>query len=251
MNIAIITGASSGLGIEFYKEMQKECLDEIWVIARREAVLNEICQKHGKIKSRVIPLDLTLDESIDKFSSLLSNENPTIKFLFNNAGFGAYGTVEDLGAKKQADMIDLNVKALTKITSLSLKYMNEGSKIINISSIVAFSPVPNFASYSATKAYVMSFSRALRHELRKRKINVTAICPGPMPTEFFNAAGIEKGKTNLMEKLPFCSPEKVAKKGLNAAKKGRAVYTPRALYKFLRIVGKATPHSILINFVVA
>ena len=140
MNIAIITGASSGLGIEFYKEMQKECLDEIWVIARREAVLNEICQKHGKIKSRVIPLDLTPDESIDKFSSLLSNENPTIKFLFNNAGFGAYGTVEDLGAKKQADMIDLNVKALTKITSLSLKYMNEGSKIINISSIVAFSP---------------------------------------------------------------------------------------------------------------
>ena len=251
MNIAIITGASSGLGTEYYKAIQGEELDEVWVIARREQALNEIAEKYGKIKTRVIPLDLTLDESHETLLNILNEEKPNIKFLFNNAGFGAYGKVDEIDIAKQTNMIDLNVKALTKITYYALDFMSEGSKIINTASIVAFAPTPNMASYSATKTYVMSFSRALRHELRKRKINVTAVCPGPMATEFFTVAGVESNHKSLINKLPMCDAAKVAKKGFKAAKRGKAVYTPRALYKFLRLVGKTVPHTILIKFISA
>ena len=251
MNIAIITGASSGLGTEYYKAIQNEALDEVWVIARREGALNELAAKHGKIKTKVIPLDLTLDTSHEKLFNILKEENPNIKYLFNNAGFGAYGKVDEIDLSKQANMIDLNVKALTKITYYALDYMSEGAKIINTASIVAFAPTPNMASYSATKTYVMSFSRALRHELRKRRINVTAVCPGPMATEFFAVAGVESDQKSLINKMPMCDAAKVAKKGVRAAKRGKAVYTPRALYKFLRLVGKTVPHSLLIKFISA
>lgn len=251
MKIAIITGASSGLGTEYYKAIQNEELDEIWIIARREGALNEISEKYGKIKTRIIALDLTLDESHEALLNILNEEKPNIKYLFNNAGFGAYGKVDEIDISKQTNMIDLNVKALTKITYYAIPFMSDGSKIINTASIVAFAPIPNMAAYSATKTYVMSFSRALRHELRKRKINVTAVCPGPMATEFFKVAGVESGKANLIDKMPYCDAEKVAIKGFNAAKRGKAVYTPRLLYKFLRLVGKTVPHTILIKFVSA
>ena len=251
MNIAIITGASSGLGTEYYKVIQDEVLDEVWIIARREGALNEISQKYGKIKTRVIPLDLTIDESHEKLLNILKEEKPSIKYLFNNAGFGAYGKLDEIDLLKQTNMIDLNVKALTKITYYALGYMQEGAKIINTASIVAFAPIPNMAVYSATKKYVMSFSRALRHELRKRKINVTAVCPGAMATEFFTVAGVDSDKKSLINRMPFCNTAKVAKNGFKAAKRGRAVYTPRLLYKFLRLVGKIVPHSILIKFVSA
>lgn len=248
MNIAIITGASSGLGVEFFKEIQKEPLDEVWVIARREQRLIDLCQKHAKIAFRVIAMDITQDESINELSCLLDEEKPCIKYLFNNAGFGLLGNVEDVDFEKQGQMIDLNVKALTKIISISLKHMNEGSCIINTSSIVSFVPNARMATYSASKSYVQSFSRALRQELKKRKINVTAICPGPMATEFFDVAGATKGASKKIDSLPFCNPQKVAKGGIKAAKKGRAVYTPKLFYKFCRVLAKIVPHSILIKF---
>lgn len=248
MNIAIITGASSGIGVEFFKEVQKEPLDEVWVIARREQKLIELCQKHAKTGYRVISMDITRDESIRKLSSLLSEEKPCIKFLFNNAGFGLLGNVEDVDPEKQGQMIDLNVKALTKITSISLEYMDKGSCIINTSSIVSFVPNARMATYSATKSYVQSFSLALRQELKKRKINVTAICPGPMATEFFDVAGATNGASKKIDSLPFCNPQKVASAGIKAAKRGRAVYTPKLFYKFCRLLAKVVPHSILIKF---
>lgn len=247
MNIAIITGASSGIGVEFYKEIQKEPLDEVWVIARREQKLIELCQKHSKIGYRVIAMDITLDESIERLSNLLEEEKPCIKYLFNNAGFGLFGNVMDVDLEKQAQMIDLNVKALTLITSITLNYMDKGSCIINTSSIASFVPNARMAAYSASKSYVQSFSLALRHELRKRKINVTAICPGPMPTEFFSIAGASKGTSKKIDSLPLCDPHKTARGAIRAAKRGRAVYTPRLFYKGCRLLAKLAPHSILIH----
>ena len=94
MNIAVITGASSGLGVEFYKEMQKEGLDEIWIMARREGKLSEVSEKYGKIKTRVVAMDITARENIEKYSLLLKEENPNIKFLINNAGFGTIGNLD-------------------------------------------------------------------------------------------------------------------------------------------------------------
>lgn len=251
MKIAIITGASSGLGVEFFKEIQKEPLDEVWAIARREKNLIDLCEKYGKINYKILPFDITLEESMLKLEELLEQEKPNVKFLINNAGFGVFGEVITIDKNKQSSMIDLNVRALTEMTSIVLNYMDKGSKIINTCSIASFVPNANLASYSATKAYVMSFSRALRQELKKKKINVTAVCPGPMATEFLSVAGIGNGNSKMFDSLPYCSPQKTASRGIKASKKGKAVYTPRFLYKFYRVLAKIVPHSILIKFVKA
>ena len=246
MNIAIITGASSGLGVEFYKEIQKEELDEVWIIARREEKLRSNSEKFGKIKTRVVPMDITLRENIDKLKEMLSSEEINVKFLINNAGFGIFGAVIDSDTDSQGGMIDLNVRALTMITSVVLKHMQKGSYIINSCSIASFVPNANLTVYSSTKAYVMSFSRGLRQELKKRGINVTAICPGPMATEFLDVAGIDKGVSKMFDTLPSTLPSIVARKGIRAAKKGQAVYTPKLLFKIYRVLAKILPHSMLL-----
>lgn len=244
--IAVITGASSGLGVEFYKEIQREELDEIWIIARREDRLKELADTHGRIKTRVVPMDITTAENTEKFAAMLKEETPDIRFLINNAGFGVIGNLDEADYKKQGQMVDLNVRALTELTVISLPYINKGGRIINVCSIASFVPNARMTVYSSTKAYVMSFTKALRYELKKKKINVTAICPGPMSTEFLSVAGIEKGTSGTFDTLPYCNPAKTAKKGIKAAKKGRCVYTPRAFYKFYRLLAKLLPHSWLI-----
>ncbi|MBQ8145750.1 MAG: SDR family NAD(P)-dependent oxidoreductase [Clostridia bacterium] len=248
MNIAIITGASSGLGLEFYKEIQKEELDQIFIIARREDKLREHAEKFGKIPTRIIPMDITLKENIQRLQETLDSEDTNVKFLINNAGFGVYGSVMESEYSLQGAMVDLNVRALTEITSVVLKHMKENSYIINVCSIASFVPNANLTVYSSTKAYVMSFSRGLRQELKKRKINVTAICPGPMATEFLEVAGIDKGVSKMFDTLPTTKPSLVAKGSVKAAKKGRAVYTPHVLFKVYRALAKVLPRSLLIPF---
>lgn len=247
MKIAVITGASSGIGVEFFKEMQKEALDEIWIIARRQAKLEEIASTYGKIKTRVIPMDITLDESIEAYRAMLENSSADIKFLINNAGMGIIGNLDSADYKRQGGICDLNVKAITQITTVSLPFMNEKSYIINLSSIASFVPNARMCVYSASKAFVLSFTRSLRYELRKRKINVTAVCPGPMDTEFLAVAGISDGTSKTFDKLPRCNPEKTARGGIRAAKKGKCVYTPRAFYKFYRVLSKILPNSWLMG----
>jgi len=246
-NIAIITGASSGLGVEIYKEIQKEALDEIWIIARREDRLNKIKSDFGSITTKVIPMDITLNESMMVLEGFLKDEDYNVKFLFNNAGFGVIGDVIDASYELQGSMVTLNAKALTEITTIVLKHMDKGSCIVNTCSIASFVPNARMSVYSATKAFVLSYTKSLRYELRKRKINVTAICPGPMSTEFLAVAGIEKGVSKTFDSLPRCNVEKTAKKGIKAAKRGKCVYTPRGFYKFYRVLSKILPHSWLMG----
>lgn len=248
MKIAVITGASSGIGVDFYKEIQKEDIDSVWIIARREDRLLQIKEQLGVKDTRVIPMDITVDSKIEELRALFERENADIRFLINNAGMGVIGNLEDADAKKQGAMVDLNCKALTEITVVALPFMSDGARIINTCSIASFVPNARMTVYSATKAYVMHFSRALRYELRKRKINVTAICPGPMKTEFLGVAGIEKGVSKTFDTLPYCDPVRTARKGIRAAKRGKAVYTPRGFYKFYRLLAKLLPSSILIRF---
>ena len=246
MNIAIITGASSGLGVEFYKEMQKEELDEIWIIARREDKLKEVADSFGKIKTRVLPMDITVAEKLYSLDELLKEENASVKFLINNAGFGVFGAVIDSEPTSLGKMVDLNARALTEITAVSLKHMESSSYIINTCSIASFVPNANLTVYASTKAYVMSLSRGLRYELKKKKINVTAVCPGPMSTEFLSVAGIDKGVSKMFDTLPRTAPAIVAKKAIRAAKRGKAVYTPKLLFKFYRVLAKILPHNLLL-----
>ena len=188
MKIAVITGASSGMGREFVYAIDKEFdLDEIWVIARREEKLKELGE-NCRANVRPIALDLTDRESFAVYKGILETEKPEIQVLVNAAGFGLFGTFTEMDLDRQLDIIDLNDGALTAMCHMSIPYMPEGSHIINLASNSSWQPVPYINVYGASKAYVMSFSRALGVELKKQGIHVMAVAPGWIKTEFFDHA---------------------------------------------------------------
>ena len=249
MKTAVITGASSGLGVEFALSIDKTRpeIEEIWLLARRKDRLEELAQKLNK-KTRVLSLDITGDEDLKIYTDFLESEKPDVKLLINNAGFGRLGDFCELSAEDSRQMLRLNCEAVTVITRLTLPFMSEKSEIINTCSIAAFAPNARMAVYSSTKAYIMSFSRALRFELKPEKINVIAVCPGPMDTEFLPVAGIAKGSSFTFDTLPRVNPRKMAEGSLKASKKGKGVYTNRIFYKFYRILAKLLPHSLVVKF---
>ena len=249
MKTAVITGASSGLGVEFALSIDKTRpeIEEIWLLARRKDRLEELATKLTK-KTRVLSLDITSDEDLKIYTDLLEKEKPDVKLLINNAGFGRLGEFAELSCEDSRQMLRLNCEAVTVITRLTLPFMSEKSEIINTCSIAAFAPNARMAVYSSTKAYIMSFSRALRFELKDKKINVIAVCPGPMDTEFLPVAGIAKGSSNTFDTLPRVNPKKMAEGSLKASKKGKGVYTNKLFYKFYRILAKLLPHSLVMKF---
>jgi len=188
MNIAIVTGASSGMGREFVLQLGKYVqVDEIWVIARRQAALDSL-KAECAIPVRPIVLDLINSESFDAFAKLLETEKPNVKLLVNAAGFGKFGDFRKVDPIDDCHMLDLNCKALVMMTRLTLPYMHRGSHILQLDSLSAFQPVPYIATYGATKAFVLSYSRAISRELKKDGIRVMAMNPGWVKTEFFNHA---------------------------------------------------------------
>ena len=188
MNIAIVTGASSGMGKEFVLQLPKYVqVDEIWAIARRENAL-EALKQESAVPVRAIPLDLCAAENFARFSALLEAEKPSVKLLVNAAGFGKFGASLQIPLEDECRMIDLNCKALVAMTRLTLPYMQPGSHVLQLDSLSAFQPVPYITTYGATKAFVLSYSRALNQELRSRGVRMMAMNPGWVKTEFFNHA---------------------------------------------------------------
>lgn len=245
MKIAIITGASSGFGREFVRQIDslyKE-LDEIWVIARRVERLYEL-QSRTMAKLRIFGGDLLEEEIYGELSDALQAENPNIRMLVNAAGFGKTGTVEEIDEKTQLEMIDTNCKSLTYMTLICLPYLEKGSRVVNIASAAAFCPQPSFAVYAATKSYVLSFSRALRAELEDRGIYVTAVCPGPAKTEFFDIAGMS---ANILKKMTMAKPEKVVKQALIDAKNKKEVSVYGVAMKAARVLTKIIPHKLVVE----
>ena len=188
MDIAIVTGASSGMGREFVKQLSAYVqADQIWVIARREDALAQL-QQQVQTPVRCIPADLCAAESFDRIADLLAQAQPNVKLLVNAAGFGKFGSFENIPIHEDCRMIDLNCKALVMMTRIVLPYMKKGSHILQLDSLSAFQPVPYITTYGATKAFVLSYSRALNQELKPRGIRVMAMNPGWVKTEFFNHA---------------------------------------------------------------
>lgn len=188
MKIGIITGASSGIGREFVYAVDKNFeLDEIWVIARRKDRLEEL-KETCETPIRPLALDLTDSKSFETYQALLEKEKPEVQVLINGAGFGVFGSFLDIPMSDQLNTIDLNTKALTAISYLSIPYMPEGSHLINIASNSSWQPVPYINVYGSSKAYVLNFSRALSVELKAKKIHVMAVAPGWIKTEFFDHA---------------------------------------------------------------
>lgn len=188
MSIAIVTGASSGMGKEFViqlSEMKK--FDEIWVIARRKDKLESL---KSEVETPIFPisLDLTVPESFSEYGKALEEKKPDVGLLVNCSGFGKFGNYEQIPLAESMNMIDLNCKALVAMTEITLPYMKSGSNIVELDSLSAFQPVPYLNVYAATKAFVLSYSRALNKELKKRRIRVMAVCPGWVKTDFFARA---------------------------------------------------------------
>ena len=188
MRIAIVTGASSGMGREFVKQVsKKEKFDEIWVIARRKEALESL-KKEVKAKIRPITLDLQNPESFETYKKFLAEEKPEVALLANNAGYGKFGKYDEISLEDCLGMIDLNCKALVAMSQLTIPYMKRGSKILQLDSLSAFQPVPYLNVYGSSKSFVLSYSRALNRELKTKGIRVMSVNPGWVKTEFFDHA---------------------------------------------------------------
>ncbi len=245
--IAIVTGASSGMGREtaFQITDRYSGLDEIWLTARREDRLEEV-QKALPVPSKILTLDLADAGSTDKIKSLLEDEQPDVKILVDAAGFGKLGDVDRISEQDSRGMIKVNCEALTAVTAAVLPYMSDKSRIIMFASAAAFLPQPGFAVYAATKSYVLSFSRALNAELSKRGIVVTAVCPGPVKTEFFDIAE-ENAKTSSFKKMFMAKPSKVVKKALRDSAAGKSISVYGLPMKLAGICCKFLPQGALIK----
>lgn len=247
MNIILITGASSGMGVEFALQLDNvfQNIDEIWLVARRKKEMLEVAQ-HLEHTTRVLDMDVTNDEHIERLKEVLADERPVIRMLVNSAGYGIMGDFSAASIKDELGMIDVNCKALTQLTHLCIPYMRKNSRIIQLASSAAFLPQPNFAVYAATKSYVLSFSRALNQELRRRKIYVTAVCPGPVDTPFFDIAE-KTGSTLAVKKLTLVRADQVVEKAIADSyhKRERSVYG--GWIQSFEVLAKVLPHSVLME----
>lgn len=186
--IAVVTGASSGMGRDFVLAVDGAFhLDEIWVVARREERLLAL---QAEVQAHIVPLalDLAQDESLLRYQQRLEAEQPEILVLVNAAGYGKFCQFTEMSLSQQLGIVDLNARALTAMCHLSLPFMHQGGKIINMGSNSSWQPVPYMSVYGASKAYVLSFSRALGRELCSRGIQVLCVCPGWVKTEFMTRA---------------------------------------------------------------
>ena len=241
-NIALVTGASSGMGKEFVREIAKKYkgLDEIWVIARRKDRLRELKKEIVGTRVRMLPLDLTKEESFERLTKVFAKEQPDVRILVNASGYGISGPFEFQTEEDASGMVRLNCEALTRVTYLVLPYLRRGSFIYQIASSAGFAPQPGFTVYAATKAYVKSFSIALRQELSWREIKVTAVCPGPVKTEFFDRA-YEQEEMKFYKKFVMADPKKVVRKAIRDARKNKAVSVYGMTMKVTRIICKLFP----------
>lgn len=242
--IAVVTGASSGMGKEFAKRISTEYkVDELWVIARREERLKELA-KSLKLPVRVIACDLTKKESIANYGALLKETGVKVAVLVNAGGYGKFGAFGDIPLIEQTEMIDLNAKALMAMTYVTLPYMQRGGHIYQLGSLSSFQPVPYIGVYGATKAFVLSFSRALNRELKHKGIRVMAVSPGWVKTEFFDHAVRDD---TIVYYNRFFTPKQVIDRALRDMKKGKDVsicgFSIRAQVFFTKLL----PHKLVMN----
>lgn len=249
MNVAIITGASSGMGRETVMQLDKiytTGIDEFWLIARRTSRLEKLSSELNH-KVRILPLDLCDEHDLQEYELSLSLTKPNVKMLINASGYGIVGSFDSTDTKEQTGMVRLNCEALTRLTHVTLKYMKKGARIIQYASSAAFVPQIDFAVYAATKSYVLSFSRALNEELKSRKISVTAVCPGPVNTEFFTIAE-KNGATFNFKKYFICNQEDVVRKALYDSYKRKNISVYSFWMNALSIFTKLVPHTLILKF---
>lgn len=246
MEIALITGASSGMGKAFARQIAEKYpeIQEIWAISRSVDALTEVKREIPRL--RILSMDLTERNDMEEFHKILQREKPSFKIVVESAGMGVQKKVEKTSVSQLCKMTELNCTALTAVAGLCIPYCIKGSRILCLSSGAAFLPQPGFAVYAASKSYVLSFARALNAELKGR-ITVTAVCPGPVDTPFLEKMG---GKENMpFYKKPFIAKaEDVVKKALKDSEKGREVSVYGFSIKALRVLCKILPKKLIMYF---
>jgi len=248
--IALITGASSGIGKELAK-IHASKKGDLVLVARRlkelERLKNEL-ENQYQVKVWVFQQDLTQQNAAKNVYDFTKNNKLEIEYLFNNAGFGGHGFFVDRPIAKDLEMINLNISALTELTHLFLQDMKKrkSGKILNTASTAGFIPGPLQATYFATKAFVVSFTKAIAHELKPHNITVTALCPGPVKTEFEKVAGMSGG--NFFEKA--ADAKSTAEKGYKAMEKGKVICISDPLLKIMLLyILPFIPESLITRMV--
>ncbi len=239
----MVTGASSGLGETFARQLAKRGYDLV-LVARRKDRLDrlaaELAEGH-EASGEVIEVDLTTDDGVSLVEERLRAGD--VELLVNNAGFGTWGEFADLPLERELEELDVNVRALVRLTHAALGPMAQQKRgaIINIASTGAFQPVPYMATYAATKAFVLHFSEALYEEAKKHGVTVTCLCPGPVKTEFQRVAGINESR---LPGIGWMSPDRVVASALRAAFSGRAITVPGALNAITATTVKLIPRFV-------
>ena len=238
--IALVTGANGGFGKEFVKLLlQERSLDEIWCVARSESKLNALRGELGE-KLVPIPLDLTHRDSLNVIRDRLEGEKPDLRFLVNNAGFDKFGPYDAIDVDTSLNMIDLNVSAVVALGLICIPHMGRGSHILNVASLASFLPLPYMDLYAATKVFVRHYTRALHVELKDKGVSATAVCPGWMKTGLFDRAETGADKT-VRNFTGLTTPDRVARKALEDAKRGRDMSTCGAFTKVTHLASKLLP----------
>ena len=246
--IAIITGASSGIGKRFAETVNTAGnFDEVWVIARSIERL-EALKETVPFPIRAIALDLSDKTSYATLEKLLAEEKPSVRLLVNASGFGKFCATLDAPLDVNLNMIDLNCEAIVALCQLAIPHMEKGAKIINIASVAAFQPIPYINVYGATKAFVLNYSRALNRELKKNGITVTAVCPFWTKTEFFNRS-IDKDKDAVVKKyVAMYMPEQIVQRAWKDMKKGKDVSMYGFTARTQTLLAKILPHSFVMSY---
>jgi len=239
--VALITGASAGLGAEFARQLARRGT-RLVLVARREDRLRTLADEVGN--ARVIAMDLSAHDAAERLVADLDAAGAEVELLINNAGFGQIGRFASLDAKRQREMIDLNIGTLTDLCRAIAPRMIERNSggILNIASTAAFQPGPNMAVYFATKAYVLSFTEALHEELKPQGVHVSALCPGPTRTEFGDVAGF--GGNGMFDRVAMEAPAVVAA-GLTGLANNKAVVVPGAINKIGAASTRFAPRSVV------
>lgn len=248
--IVIVTGASSGIGREFalqYAKLKKDEIDEMWLIARRKEEMQKVAEQ-CQVPCVLLQGDLQKETVREQLEKLLERTKPKVQLLFNGAGYGKIGKVEENRLRDVEGMTMLNVVALSVVTRMVLPYMEREGAIVNMASAAAFLPQPSFGIYAATKSYVLSFSRALRRECKKNNIHVTAVCPGPVKTEFFTVA--QEGKASpWYKKFFYVDCAKMVTYTMKDIQKNKELSIYSLPMKVLYVCSKILPHRLLMKLI--
>ncbi len=251
VKIAIITGASSGMGREFaLTALEHVTVDELWLIARRKDRLEEVAaqlqNRYPACAIHCLDLDLSADESLTTIAQRLAQiQDVKVELLINAAGFGKFQAVKDIAPAMADNMLNLNCRCLMLMCYTCLPYMSRGSKILNIASVAAFQPVPYLTEYAATKAFVLSFSRGLWSELRKEGITVTALCPYWTRTEFFDVAKRETEHAPIHYYNAMYESKDVVQRGWRELHRGKDIATYGFVARAQVGLIKCLPHRLV------